>query len=449
MNDTSQYSKKDMNGDSQAFVDWFRLASPYIHVHRGHTFVVQFDGEAVADGRFAQLIHDLALLNSLGIRLVLVYGARPQIQARLEAAGVESRFHKGMRVTDTAVLEHVKEITGKIRIDIEALLSMGPGNTPMRETRLQVSSGNFVTAQPLGIHGGVDFEHTGEVRRVDADAIRAKLDRHEIVLVTPIGYSPTGEAFNLSARDVAAEVATSLQAAKLIFLTESDGLFDADGNLIRQLSEKEAEKLVAAGYAANDSVADQVKHAVYASKHGIVRTHIINRSHDGALLLELFSRDGIGTMISAAPFDDMRKASIEDVAGILELIASLESAGVLAHRSREKLELEIDHFTVLLRDDVIIGCAALYPFDEEKVAEIACLAVHEKYQNQGRGDQLFGSLEREARRRGLERIFVLTTHAPHWFLERGFREASIDDLPVKRKELYNYQRNSKVLIKQL
>lgn len=447
MSDNS--NKNNMNSDNQAFVDWFRLASPYIHVHRGHTFVVQFDGEAVADNRFAQLIHDLALLNSLGIRLVLVYGARPQIDTRLEQARIDSKFHKGMRVTDTSALEHVKEVVGKIRVDIEALLSMGPGNTPMRETRLQVSSGNFVTAQPLGIHDGIDFEHTGEVRRIDTEAIQAKLDRHEIVLVPPMGYSPTGEAFNLSARDVAAEVAASLQAAKLIYLTESDGLRDDEGNLIRQLSEKEAERLFAEGHADNGAVVDQVAHAIYACKQGIVRTHIINRCRDGALLLELFSRDGIGTMISAAPFDDIRKACIEDVAGILELIEPLESSGVLAHRSREKLELEIDHFTILLRDGVIIGCAALYPFDDERVAEVACLAIHENYQKQGRGDQLFASLEREARRRGLERVFVLTTHAPHWFLERGFREGRLDDLPVKRKELYNIQRNSKVLIKTL
>ncbi|MDZ7736732.1 MAG: amino-acid N-acetyltransferase [Gammaproteobacteria bacterium] len=442
-------NRKAMNGDNQAFVDWFRLASPYIHVHRGQTFVVQFDGEAVADSHFPQLIHDLALLNSLGIRLVLVYGARPQIDRRLEIAGVESNFHKGMRVTDAPALEHVKEAIGRIRVDIEALLSMGPGNTPMRETRLQVSSGNFIIAQPLGIHDGIDFEHTGEVRRIDAEAIRTKLDRHEIVLVPPMGYSPTGEAFNLSARDVAAEVAASLQAAKLIYLTESDGLRNSDGNLIRQLSEKEAEALFAEGHAGNDAVTDQAAHAIYACKQGVVRTHIINRCRDGALLLELFSRDGVGTMISAAPYDDIRKACIEDVAGILELIEPLEKAGVLAHRSREKLELEIDHFTILLRDGVIIGCAALYPFDGEKVAEIACLAIHGDYQKQGRGDQLFASLEREARRRGLERVFVLTTHAPHWFLERGFKEGKLDDLPVKRKELYNIQRNSKVLIKQL
>ena len=447
MTDTND--KYIMNGDNQAFVDWFRLASPYIHVHRGQTFVVQFDGEAIADNHFAQLIHDLALLNSLGVRLVLVFGARPQIDTRLKSAGVTATFHKGMRVTDTAALENVKEVIGKIRVDIEALLSMGPGNTPMRETHLQVASGNFVTAQPLGIHDGVDFEHTGEVRRIDREAIQAKLERHEIVLVPPLGYSPTGEAFNLSARDVAAEVAASLQAAKLIYMTESDGLFDGDGHLIRQLSEKEAEKLVADGHAGNDAIADQAAHAIYACKQGIVRTHLINRCRNGALLLELFSRDGVGTMISAAPFDDIRKACIEDIAGILELIEPLEQAGVLAHRSREKLELEIDQFTILLRDGVIIGCAALYAFDQERVAEIACLAIHEKYQKQGRGDQLFASLEREARRRGLEKVFVLTTHAPHWFLERGFRKAVLDDLPVSRQALYNYQRNSKVLIKTL
>lgn len=438
-----------MNNDMQPFVDWFRLAAPYIHVHRGHTFVVQFDGEAIADGHFAQLIHDLALLHSLGIRLVLVYGARLQIQAQLDSAGIESKFHKGMRVTDSIILEYVKKIVGKIRIDIEALLSMGPGNTPMREARLHVASGNFITARPLGIHNGIDYEHTGEVRRIDSAAIRTKLDQHEIILIPPIGYSPTGEAFNLSARDVAAEVAVCLKASKLIYLTEDDGLRDSNGNLIRQLSWQEAETMLQKNTHINAVISDQISHAIYACRQGVSRTHLINRSRDGALLLELFSRDGIGTMLSAAPFDEMRKASIEDVAGILELIQPLEKDGIIAHRSREKLELEIGYFTVLIRDDVIIGCAALFPFKKERVAEIACLVIHDDYRQQGRGDQLFHSLEREAKKQSVEKLFVLTTHALHWFLERGFREARIDDLPVDRKELYNYRRNSKVLIKNL
>ncbi|MEX0950886.1 MAG: amino-acid N-acetyltransferase, partial [Gammaproteobacteria bacterium] len=435
-----------MKQDTQDFVSWFRQAAPYIRVHRGHTFVVQFDGETIAAANFPQLMHDLALLNSLGVRLVLVYGARRQIQTRLNVAGIKSEFHKGMRVTDTASMEFVKEVIGKIRVDIEALLSMGPGNTPMRQTRLRVASGNFITAQPLGIHDGIDYEHTGTVRRIDSDAIMHKLDQHEVVLVTPIGYSPTGEAFNLSGRDVAAEVAVSLKAAKLIYLTECDGLQDTDGELLRQLSDKQADKLLQAGADANADINDQIAHAVYACKRGVTRTHLINRQTDGGLLLELFSRDGVGTMISAAPFDDIRTATIEDVGGILELIEPLEKAGVLAHRSREKLELEIEHFTVLIRDGVIIGCAAMYPFAEEKIAEVACLAIHDNYRKQSRGDELMASLERNAKKQGMQRLFVLTTHAPHWFIERGYAESSIDDLPLQRKELYNYQRNSKVLI---
>lgn len=438
-----------MSAEAQPFVNWFRLASPYIHVHRGRTFVVQFDGEAVAALNFSHLMHDLALLNSLGIRLVLVFGARPQVERRLRAAGIESRVHKGMRVTDAATLEHVKEIVGRIRIEIEALLSMGPGNTPMREVRLQVVSGNFITAQPLGVQDGIDFEHTGKVRRVDSEAIAGKLDRHEIVLIPPIGYSPTGEAFNLNAREVAAEVAVSLKAAKLVYLVEGDGPRDADGKLIRQISEKEAERLLAAGNTRDLAAADQLARAVYACKQGVGRVHLVDRRIEGSLLLELFSRDGIGTMVSAVPFDDIRQAGIEDVAGILELIEPLEAEGVLAHRSREKLELEIDHFTVLVRDGVIIGCAALYPFPEDGGAELACLAVHRDYRGQGWGGELYGYLERAALRQGLRRLFVLTTHATHWFLEHGFREAKVDDLPVARKELYNYQRNSKVLVKEL
>ncbi len=432
----------------ESFVAWFRGVTPYVHGHRGRTFVICFGGEAVLDARFPSLIHDLALLHSLGIRLVLAHGTRPQIEARLEASGIETRYVNDLRVTDAEALAPIKEAAGAVRVEIEALLSMGLANSPMANARLRVASGNFVTARPLGVQGGVDFHYTGEVRRIDAEAIRARLADGEIVLIPPLGYSPTGEVFNLDADDVATAVAIALGADKLVFLIDGAGIVDEEGELIRQLTVDEAEVAIARSVATGLGLSE-LRCAVKGCRMGVTRAHLIDRRRDGALLLELFQRDGIGTLVSAAPFDRRRRASIDDVAGILELIGPLEAEGVLVRRPREKLEREIEHFTVLLRDEAIIGCAALYPYAGDGVAELACLAVHPDYQNAGRGDELLRHVEREARAAGMGKLFVLTTRAAHWFVERGMTEARIEDLPLARQDLYNYQRNSKVFAKLL
>jgi len=437
-----------MQIDSAQFVEWFRSASPYIRVHRGKTFVIQFDDAAVSEGTFTYLVHDLALLNSLGIRLVLVFGARGSIERRLEQAGVAPEYHKGIRITTAEAMEYVKEAAGKLRIEIEASLSMGLGNSPMYNADLRVSSGNYVAAKPLGIVEGIDFQFTGEVRNIDTDTIRVKLDAREIVLVSPLGYSVTGECFNLSADSLAAYLASALRADKLIYLMEARGLRNDRDEMIRQMTQEEAETmLINSGDAA--SYHHYLWSAVYACKQGVQRVHLVDRHQDGAIIQELFTRDGAGTMISTTPYDVMRKATIEDIPGLMTLIEPLEQEGILVQRSREKLELEVDHFTVMERDGVIIGCGALYPFNKDGAAELACLAVHRDYHKRGRGQMLLDAMEARARMEGLGKLFVLSTHAEHWFLEHGFVNAELDVLPVERKELYNYQRNSKVMVKTL
>jgi amino-acid N-acetyltransferase len=436
----------DKNSGPQ-FVEWFRHAAPYINAHRGRTFVVLFGGEAVADPQFPHLIHDLALLNSLGVRLVLVHGARPQIEQRLHERGAELHYVNGLRVTDDAALGCVKEAVGSVRVEIEALLSMGVANSPMAGARLRVASGNFVTARPLGVREGVDYCHTGEVRRVDAEAIRNRLDTGAIVLLSPLGYSPTGEVFNLSAEDVAAAAAAALRADKLLCLVEGPGVPDQAHGLIHQMTPRQAEEALDSGRALPEDVARKLAAVVHACRHGVRRGHVLGRHAEGGLLLELFTRDGIGTLVTAETYEGMRQATIDDVGGILELIAPLEAEGILVRRSRELLEMEIDRFTVLERDGMAIACSALYPFPEAGAAEIACLAVHPDYRGQGRGDILLNALERRARAQNIERLFVLTTRTAHWFRERGFQSGEIDDLPVQRRALYNYRRRSKVFIK--
>jgi amino-acid N-acetyltransferase len=431
------------------FVKWFRAAAPYVHAFGGRTFVIAFGGEVVKDGSFIELTHDLNLLASLGVRLVLVHGARPQIDAQVRASGLKASYVRGIRVTDEATLACVKQASGQVRVEIEALLSMGLPNSPMANADIRVASGNFVIARPRGVVDGMDMCYTGEVRKVHADAINIRLDDGELVLLSPLGYSPTGEIFNLTLEDVAAEAAIALQAEKLIFLMDEPGLKSKGGRLLRELTVSDAEKLLRKEKALSDDARLYLPHAIKACKGGAARVHLISRHADGALLLELFTHDGVGSMVSRDPLEQLRDASIEDVGGIIRLIEPLESEGTLVKRPRELLEREIGRFCVLEHDHVIVGCAALYPFAGEKAAELACLAVAPDYRDAGGGEQLLKWVEDRARKQRIKRLFVLTTRAAHWFIEHGFVQADVESLPKQKQALYNYQRRSKVLTKNL
>lgn len=431
------------------FVKWFRAAAPYVHAFGGRTFVIAFGGEVVMDGSFVELTHDLNLLASLEVRIVLVHGARPQIEAQMREAGQKTKYVQGMRVTDENALASVKQAVGQIRVEIEALLSMGLPNSPMANADIRVASGNFVIARPRGVVDGVDMCYTGQVRKVHAEAINIRLDDGELVLLSPLGYSPTGEIFNLTLEDVAAETAIALGAEKLIFLMDEPGLKSKSGRLLRELTVSDAEKLMQQEKRLSDDARLYLPHAIKACKGGAERVHLISRHADGALLLELFTRDGVGSMVSRDPLEQLRDATIEDVRGIIKLIEPLEAQGTLLKRSRELLEQEITRFSVLEHDGVIVGCAALYPFADEKAAELACLAVAPDYRDAGGGEQLLKWIEEKAKKLRIKRLFVLTTQASHWFIEHGFADSSVANLPKQKQALYNYQRRSKVLIKPL
>jgi amino-acid N-acetyltransferase len=435
---------------TRAFVQWIRLAAPYIHAFRGKTFVIAFGGEVVADETFLGIVHDLNLLHSLGVRIVVVHGSRPQIEAILAQQGIESRYAFGLRITDAETMDCVLEAGGQVRSRIEALLSLGIANSPMAGARIRVSSGNFITAKPLGVVEGVDMMLTGEVRRVDTDAIRQRLDDGDIVLISPLGYSPTGEIFNLALEEVATQVAVRLEAQKLVFLMETEGVKNGRRKLLTELSTRDAEALLAA---ARGRLPADVRHylpgAVKACDNGVARAHLISRHLDGALLLELFTRDGVGTMIAAAPLASLRNATIDDVGGILSIIGPLEEQGILVRRSRERLETEIERFVVAEHDNGIIGCAALYAFPDEKVGELAALAVHPDFRREGYGETLMHEIEARARKMKLALLFVLTTRTAQWFIERGYQPATVADLPRQKQALYNYQRKSLVYRKKL
>ena len=433
-------------------VEGFRHSVPYINTHRGKTFVIMLGGEAIEHENFSSIVNDIGLLHSLGIRLVVVYGARPQIDANLAAHHHEPLYHKNIRVTDAKTLELVKQAAGTLQLDITARLSMSLNNTPLQGAHINVVSGNFIIAQPLGVDDGVDYCHSGRIRRIDEDAIHRQLDSGAIVLMGPVAVSVTGESFNLTSEEIATQLAIKLKAEKMIGFCSSQGVTNDDGDIVSELFPNEAQARVEAQEEKGDYNSGTVRFlrgAVKACRSGVRRCHLISYQEDGALLQELFSRDGIGTQIVMESAEQIRRATINDIGGILELIRPLEQQGSLVRRSREQLEMEIDKFTIIQRDNTTIACAALYPFPEEKIGEMACVAVHPDYRSSSRGEVLLERITAQAKQSGLSKLFVLTTRSIHWFQERGFTPVDIDLLPESKKQLYNYQRKSKVLMADL
>ncbi len=420
---------------------------PHIHAIRGKTVVLDLAGEAIALEHFNSLIADISMISAMGARIVLVYGVRPQVEELMTLKAIQSQYVNGVRVTDAAALVCVKEAAGEVRLDIEAAFSQGLPNTPMAHSRCRVVSGNFVVARPRGIIDGVDFKFTGVVRKVDSEAIRTELDGGRIVLVSPLGFSPTGEAFNLTSEDLAASIAGALKADKLIFMTNVDGVRRFD-EVVSELTEEDATEFIEKKLVDEEDQYN-LRYALKALRQGVERVHIVPYSLDGGLLAELFTHDGVGTMMTKENLESLRQATSDDVSGLIKLLEPLEEDGTLVKRPREKLERDISHFTVLEHDGLIYGSAALYQFPEEKLGEMAALTVDAAYQGSGDGERLLRHIENQARKAGLSRLFVLTTRTMHWFLKRGFRPAGVDDLPIEKRKLYNWQRRSQIFIKDL
>ncbi|MBW8190219.1 amino-acid N-acetyltransferase [Neiella marina] len=429
-------------------VGGIRHSAPYVNAHRGKTFVVMVGGEAIEHPNFRYILNDIALLNTLGIKLVLVFGARPQIDRAMARQHVDVTFHNQIRITDNEALEQVKQVTGAMQLDITARLSMSLSNTPMQGSDINVITGNFVIAQPIGVIDGIDHCHSGRVRRIDVECIDNLLSSNNIVLHGPIAASVTGESFNLTAEEIATQIAIRIKAEKMIGFSELPGILDEAQQVRPELLPSDAEQVLSqpehhifACPAAHNFLTAAIK----ACRSGVNRCHLVSYKDDGALLQELFSRDGIGTQLVTESAERMNAANISHIGGILDLIRPLEQQGILVRRSREQLETEIEHFTVVERDGLVIGCVALYPWLEHKCAEFACLAIDPTYRQAQRGELLLKAAVQRAKTMGCERIFALTTTSIHWFLEHGFVMGELTDLPPSKQQLYNLQRRSKIL----
>ncbi|MPW37823.1 amino-acid N-acetyltransferase [Vibrio sp. B1Z05] len=431
---------------STELVKGFRQSTPYVNAHRDSTMVIYLCGDALSHDNFPNIVSDIALLHSLGVKLVLVHGARPQIDQRLSLQSLSSPYHKGVRITESTTLPHVMQASGQLQLAITAHLSMSLNNTPMAGNQLNVVSGNFVIAQPLGVDNGVDYQHSGRVRRIDVEGINRALEQESIVLIGPVAGSVTGECFNLVSEQIATQVAIKLKADKLIGFSSDQGYIKPNGEVAAELFPHELESILQQGMPGNAPITERfLQAAVKACEKGVQRSHLVSYLDDGALIQELFSRDGIGTQVVMDSAEQVRIATIDDIGGILDLIEPLESEGILVRRSREQLEREIERFTIIVKDQLIIGCAALYPYVEDQMAEMACVAIHSDYRDGNRGVHLLEHMKHQAYALGIKQLFILTTRSLHWFREQGFAEIDLEALPIKKQDLYNFQRKSKIL----
>ncbi len=391
------------NTDSN-LVQAFRHSGPYLKHHRGSTFVILVPGSTVKSNHIDDIISDLALLQSLGIKLVLVFGAREQIDEELVKHNITAHFHKRIRIADDETFAVIKRVCGLMTHDLTAKLSMGLINTPMQGSRLNVVSGNFITSRPLGVSDGIDYIHSGIVRKVDSENIIRELNNNSIVLISPVGFSITGESFSVNSEDIAAQVAISIQADKLITYCANDELLtDQNGEVIAELFPQEAEVLLnKIDDEIHNSTYRYLKAAINSCRGGVARCHLVSHEQDGSIIQELFTRDGVGTQIVRQSAETVSQATINDIPSLMELIRPLEQEGILVHRPKEQLEMEIDHYVVIKRDGMVIASAALYAYEDEGLAELACVAIHPNYRGNNRGDILINKIEDLARKKKLK-----------------------------------------------
>ena len=419
---------------------WLREAGPYIEQFRDRTFVVLLSDITRSEFILSRLVEDLVLLNSLGVRLILVQSTRQAIDAHSRDCGIEARYHERRRITDHALLKDIARLAGEVHSELQAAFVRARHR---HHSRAHLISGQFIHAKPLGIIDGVDHQLTGAVRNFETEALKSQLDHGQIACVSHLAHAPSGQMYNLASEEVAASIAVSMGADKLILLGEHAAITDSENQRISEITLAELTGLKADQ---PDDIYFRVAASERAIRGGVARCHILGANIDGAILTELLTTEGSGTLITQEPTAKIRPARVDDLAGLLHLLSPLEASGALVHRSREKIEAEIGHFQVVEQDGRLLGSAALYPLDSH-TAELACLAVEPEQGAQTLGSQLLNAVESQAHEQGLDTLFVLTTQAQDWFKERGFSEASVDALPENRQSLYNFQRNSAVLRK--
>jgi len=447
------FPQNDLVSESKSFIKNFRLSAKFINQFNNKTFVIAIGGEVIGDDQFKSIACDINLLHSMNINIVLVHGIRPQIDQKLKHETTKTQLIKNIRVTKKEMLNDIVEVNGLIKTHIEATLSSGILDSPMLGSNIKVSSGNFITARPLGVIDGVDMELTGQIRKIDTNAITDKLSNKEIVIISPLGYSPIGDIFNLSYEQTAAHVSQAIKAEKLIYYINANGILNIRGELIPELTTFKAKHLIES--IENPKNAPFIsyhdfnilKSSLYAIKNNIEKVHLINRNINGSVIEEIFTDKGSGTVLTEYSLQNIRAAEIRDINQIINIIEPLEKEGVLVVRKNKNIDKDINYFYVIEHDHNIIGTVALYQYEE--MMEIACFAIHDNYQNLGYGKKLLRFCEQKAMNKNIKNLFILTTQSEHWFIENNFSLTDRKFIPDERKKTYTIERNSKYFIKRL
>ena len=413
----------------------------YIPRFRDRTFVIAIDGEVAASENFSNLLLDLAVLRSLNIKVVLVHGARHQVEERAAELGQTISNADGVGITDERTLGISLDAATRLTHEImEGLTSVD----------LRAAYANVIIAYPAGILGGVDQQFTGKIERVDAQALELFLTQGIVPVLPPLGFDGEGRTYRVNSDTVAVAVAEAVNAAKIIFLCET-GTLKVDGQIVRQLSVAEAEEAVKKGRLGEHqrALASKIGHAARACRSGIPRVHVLDGHVNEALLAELFSNEGVGTMVYSNEYEHIRRAKRSDVRRISALIRQSVQDEELVHRTRTDILSQIDDYYVLELDRNIVGCVAMHVFRDENIAELACLYVHKSHANGGYGRKLVAFVEEQAREQGIAQLFLLSTQAFVFFQQKGgFHEATPEVLPAARRDKYQASgRRSKVLVK--
>lgn len=415
----------------------------YVPQFKERIFVIAFDGAVMRLPNFHSLLQDLAVLQSLSIQVVVVFGARKQIQELADLRGVKLTSDDGMGLTDAATLEvsadAISRLTSELMGDLTAL-------------ELRVAVPNALAVHPAGVIEGVDLVHTGRIERVDERMLLAMLKEGIIPVLPPLGYDGRGATLRVNSDEVAVDVALALDASKVIFVAE-EGLVDANGVRLAQLSVGQARDMAKRkDPGADPSLVSKLKHAALACNEGVPRVHIIDGHQDEVLLAELFSNEGVGTMIHADDYQHLRKARSSDIPALMAMMRESVEDAALAPRTREQMQKSIGDFYVLELDGNPVASVAVHVYELDggvKAAELACLFVRRAHKNKGHGRKLVAFAEETARQRGCEWIFALSTQAFRFFEEKmGYKEVPVDTLPARRRDAYDRSgRNSRVLRK--